>query len=279
MAVENLTGNESLEELQRLMEVFTNRIRLLDEKKNLTKPEIFEKVRGEYEAKQLELQVLLEEKGGGLQEALDSALSEQSDLINRETELKSEIEELDLRVAIGEVESSEYDNKTASYNQETENIGLKLQELATKIEKYQALVSGRSSASTMKPERAKVPPAKASVKPKPAFGNIAQTKAAQPSSATPSNEIDELEKQFANILGSSFAPKEAPAEPVFRKTPEAPIKENIPQESAESSMDAGENHEGELKCPKCGAFNRADNWYCEKCGNELINATDLLGGK
>ncbi|MDI6740030.1 MAG: hypothetical protein QME74_06665 [Candidatus Edwardsbacteria bacterium] len=40
----------------------------------------------------------------------------------------------------------------------------------------------------------------------------------------------------------------------------------------------GESHEGELKCPKCAAFNRADNWYCEKCGNELLNAADLLGG-
>lgn len=81
------------------------------------------------------------------------------------------------------------------------------------------------------------------------------------------NEIDELEKQFASLLGESLAatPAAQPAETVEI------VASAAPEEAAE------ESHDGELKCPKCGSFNRADNWYCEKCGNELISAQDLLG--
>ena len=111
----------------------------------------------------------------------------------------------------------------------------------------------------------------------------------------PVNEMEELEKQFASILGSSFG--EAPAQPApameevmprapepaafdmtpefppALQTPEEPVAEAVPEPPAEE-----ESHEGELKCPKCAAYNRADNWYCEKCGNELLSAQDLFGG-
>jgi len=111
----------------------------------------------------------------------------------------------------------------------------------------------------------------------------------------PLNEMAELEKQFASILGSSFgdAPAQpapameevmprAPETPAFDmtpefpaalQTPEEPVAEAVPEAPAEE-----ESHEGELKCPKCAAYNRADNWYCEKCGNELLSAQDLFGG-
>jgi len=105
----------------------------------------------------------------------------------------------------------------------------------------------------------------------------------------------ELEKQFASILGSSFgetpaqpAPAmeevmpRAPEPPAFDMTPEFPAALQSPEEPvAEAAPEAPaeeESHEGELKCPKCAAYNRADNWYCEKCGNELLSAQDLFGG-
>jgi len=320
MAVENITGNESIEELQHLMEVFEKRIKLLDDKKAATKPEIFQKVRGEYEAKLLEIQVLLEEKGAGMQEALDAALAEQGTLLAREKEIRNETEELELRAAIGEVEDNVYAQKTEAYNQELEAIVAKLQELAEKIDKYQALVGGKTVVSEVpeppqpvvapapkpapvpKPEPPAVPkppkpePPKATAVPKPApiapppapkpepvaiqpsIPEPAPSAAPEPNPEAQRSELDELEKQFASILGSTFGQTPETAaplpEPVSMEEPVAaepePVIEDIPLE---------ESHEGELKCPKCGAFNRADNWYCEKCGNELINATDLLGGK
>ncbi len=300
MALENITGNESIEELQRLTEVFNKRIRLLDEKKAATKPEIFQKVRGEYEAKLLELQVLLEEKGAGMQEALDSALTEQAGLLAREKEIRTEMEELELRAAIGEVEDADYAQKSVAYNQENEAIVAKMQELAEKIDRYQALVGGKPSAPAAPPPppeplaappklpKPEPPKPVAAVKPAPAPKPepVPVPPAAPEPPAVPEptplaqrSELDELEKQFASILGSSFG-QEQPASESPAPMPEPVLMmESLPSQPEAGDIHIEESHEGELKCPKCGAFNRADNWYCEKCGNELINATDLLGGK
>lgn len=295
MAVENITGNESIEELQRLTEVFNKRIRLLDEKKAATKPEIFQKVRGEYEAKLLELQVLLEEKGAGMQEALDAALAEQAGLLAREKEIRTELEELDLRAAIGEVEDADYAQKSDAHNRENEAIVAKLQELTEKIDNYQTLIGGKTAEPVAPvvpepPAKPKAPQAIASkpapVPPPPApkpeptpTPPPALKPEVQPAPEVQRSELDDLEKQFASILGSNFGQEQPAAEPIAPIPEPIQIEENISFEPQVEDAATEESHEGELKCPKCGAFNRADNWYCEKCGNELINATDLLGGK
>jgi len=285
MAVENITGNESIEELQRLTEVFNKRIRLLDEKKAATKPEIFQKVRGEYEAKLLELQVLLEEKGVGMQEALDSALAEQAGLLAREKEIRTEMEELELRAAIGEVEDADYAQKSEAHNSENEAIVTKLQELTEKIDNYRALIGGKTAepvapVASQPPAMPKPPQAVAS-KPAPVPPPPAPTPEPTPPPApeVQRSELDDLEKQFASILGSNFGQEQPAAEPIAPIPEPIQIEENISFEPKVEDAATEESHEGELKCPKCGAFNRADNWYCEKCGNELINATDLLGEK
>lgn len=295
MALENITGNESLEELQRLQEVFTRRIQLLDEKKAATKPEIFSKVRGEYEAKLLEIQVLLEEKGAGAQEAMDAALAEQESLLARDTEIRNHLEELELRATIGEIEESEFAAQSAGLSGEAQTIGARLQELAQQIDKYQNLLGVSASPAELPPApAAPAPPEPAAPKVPEPVGPPPQAPARMappppaPEPATQShslpsfgqNEVDELNKSFESIMGS-FAPT-PPAPPAAPH----PIPEIAQPETIASSAPASdeilieeESHEGELKCPKCGAFNRADNWYCEKCGNELLNASDLLGGK
>jgi hypothetical protein len=97
----------------------------------------------------------------------------------------------------------------------------------------------------------------------------------------PTSELEELEKQFASILGSSFGETPAPPSPAMEEVlPKTEAFMEPEPEPAAPPADAAEeeSHEGELKCPKCGAYNRADNWYCEKCGNELLSAQDLFGG-
>lgn len=283
MALENITGNESLEELQRLQEVFTRRIQLLDEKKAATKPEIFSKVRGEYEAKLLEIQVLLEEKGAGAQEAMAAALAEQEALLARDTEIRNHLEELELRATIGEIEESEFVAQSGALSGEAQTIGGRLQELAQQIEKYQALlgvpaVSHTAPAPTPPPPTAPVAAPPAEPPPPPVVPEPAPQSHSLPSFGQ--NEVDELNRSFESMMGSFAptppAPPAAPA-PVLEFAEPEPLASSGP--APEEILTEEESHEGELKCPKCGAFNRADNWYCEKCGNELLNASDLLGGK
>ena len=347
MAQEVLTGNESIEELQKLYDVFTNRIRLIDEKKANTKPEIYQKVRNEYEAKLLEVQVLLEEKGAGLEEALNQALAEKDQILPQLQQVSNTLEELELRVIIGEVteeEKATQEQALLARKAEMENNAAALNE---KIQKLNTFVKGKPAQPAAAPAPAYVPPAPPAQPspvpvppPKPAVHPAAPVHPApippaprpipdaappplpparpvpvappvmqappEPVPAPPQpvqklpealqppvNEMEELEKQFASILGSSFG--EAPSQPasameevmpkaqvppVFETPPELPPVLQSQEEpvAASEAQAEEESHEGELKCPKCSAYNRADNWYCEKCGNELLSAQDLFGG-
>jgi len=317
MAQEVLTGNESIEELQKLYDVFTNRIRLIDEKRANTKPEIYQKVRNEYEAKLLELQVLLEEKGAGLEDALNQALTEKDQILPQLQEVSNTLEELELRVVIGEVteeEKAAQEQALLTQKTEMENNAAALNE---KIQKLNSLVKGKAPKAQEAPPVAPAPPVVSAAPvapPHPATPVPPVPKPGRPSPAAPAlvpapapvqkmpeaiqpsvNEMEELEKQFASILESSFAEAPAAPAPVMKEvmprmqgkasvkvptglpkalqTPEEPATKTAPEPPAEE-----ESHEGELKCPKCAAYNRADNWYCEKCGNELLSAQDLFGG-
>jgi hypothetical protein len=335
MAQEVLTGNESIEELQKLYDVFTNRIRLIDEKKANTKPEIYQKVRNEYDAKLLELQVLLEEKGAGLEEALNQALAEKDQILPQLQAVSNTLEELELRVVIGEVTEEEKAVQEQVLLAQKAEMETNAAALADKIQKLNSFVKPKApQPAATPPAPPVVPAAPAPALPKPAAPIAAPVPPApKPPAPTPQpparpvpppppvmqappepvpvapepvqqlpealqpplNEMAELEKQFASILGSSFgdAPAQpapameevmprapetpafdiAPEFPAALQTPEEPVAEAVPEAPAEE-----ESHEGELKCPKCAAYNRADNWYCEKCGNELLSAQDLFGG-
>ncbi len=295
MAQEVLTGNESIEELQKLYDVFTNRIRLIDEKKANTKPEIYQKVRNEYDAKLLELQVLLEEKGAGMEEALNQALAEKDRILPQLQEVSNTLEELELRVIIGEVTEDEKAAQEQALLAQKSEMESNVAALNEKIQKLSSFVKGKASPAAAITTASPVHSTHKSVSPAPKPVPVAAPPVQNlPESLQPPvSEMEELEKQFASILGSNFgeapaqpapAPAPAPAEvmprthgiPAFEAPPELPAALQTPEEPAALSEE--ESHEGELKCPKCAAYNRADNWYCEKCGNELLSAQDLFGG-
>jgi uncharacterized coiled-coil protein SlyX len=309
MAIENITGNETLEELQALLEAMEKRLSILDEKKGLTRPEIYAKVRSEYEAKIAEIQGLMLEKGADLEEAMNQAVVDQDTLGFRKQELKDILDEMELRLVIGEIDDETKARQTQEHQEEMAEIDEKLSALAQKIANFQKMMAAKPKAAPIAepPKPAPIPKPSAPA-PKPAFRAQPEPEAVQqdvrqdrpepkpapkpvqmppkqpvkppepmpaapPAAPEPAvNEIDELEKQFASLLGESLA-EQPQAKPAEVPVPEA--EEIAPAPAAEEP--AEDSHDGELKCPKCGSFNRADNWYCEKCGNELISAQDLLG--
>lgn len=319
MAIENITGNETLEELQALMEVVQKRLAILDEKKALTRPEIYSKVRGEYQAKIQEIESLMLERGADLEEALNQAVVDQDTLGLRKQELKDILDEMELRLVIGEIDEETKARQAQEHTEEMAEIDAKLAALEQKVSNFQKMLAAQPKKAAPAPPAYVPEPPKTAPAPRPApqqarpFRPQPETSAPQPAApiqpkpvlaqrpapvpapeppkpaprqapapapepppvAAPEpavNEIDELEKQFASLLGENLAGASQKAEPAKADEPV-----EIIATVAEGAESAEESHEGELKCPKCGSFNRADNWYCEKCGNELISAQDLLG--
>lgn len=87
------------------------------------------------------------------------------------------------------------------------------------------------------------------------------------------SRIKTLEEKIATV--SQLLNPEAPP-PTFEKI-KVPEKQS-PREVKEPVISNGPHPEslqegqdtGTIKCPTCGTSNRHDNWYCEKCGRELL---------
>lgn len=63
----------------------------------------------------------------------------------------------------------------------------------------------------------------------------------------------------------AFEKIKVPEKPAQRGVQEPVIAREPPSELLQEGQDTGT-----IKCPTCGTSNRHDNWYCEKCGRELL---------
>lgn len=89
--------------------------------------------------------------------------------------------------------------------------------------------------------------------------------------------LEELESKISTIT-QLLNPDEAPVEHAKSRLPDKESKTTKREAAPESQREAGTplqespTKEGGqvIKCPTCGTSNPPDNWYCEKCGRELI---------
>jgi hypothetical protein len=82
---------------------------------------------------------------------------------------------------------------------------------------------------------------------------------------------------YEGILSGPTPPGQQPVAPTHEFLPSLEERATAPQQSP-PPMPAVEGALG-LTCPQCKTLNPSDNWFCEKCGKELIDIQKLFPGQ
>ncbi len=257
----------------------------LDSTKDTTPAAVRSKVLADYQAKLEGVLARLTEHGDAVREQLESRKRRKEELVGEEAKSKETLAEAELRHAVGEYDEGDWTKVRAEMNKVL--VGTR-EELAKVIEDIERLAEvakliAAPPAPEPKPEP-KVEPKPEPVKaeaPKPApekreSGRVEfiapDTKAKPPA--------DELEFLRATVGEGEEAPapttsiKHPPKVEKKGKGEVMPASMAAPAaapavEPAEVLPTPKGNENRTLKCPECGTMNRATEWYCERCGNEL----------
>ena len=241
-----------LQELQTQRADVVGKLKRIEEKKSTVSAEVYEKVKKEYADK---LRGIEEELSGHvdlLTEEIQRLKSREEEIITKKKELKLSMEEVELRYSIGE-----YDEDSFKKVKEEHETGMsKFDEELGKTRETMSYYSSFLSTKEPQPEAKPEPTPEPKPEPKPA------AKPDEPVKPESELKIDE------HILEEKLPEEEIALEELLSE--EEAVKPDITEEgSAEPKTDQDKG----VKCPKCGHFNTADSWYCEKCGAEILGAS------
>ena len=253
----------------------------LDSTKDTTPAAVRSKVLADYQAKLEGVLLRLTEHGDAVREQLEARKLRKEELTAEEARAKETLAEAELRHAVGEYDEGDWTKVRAEMNKVL--VGTR-EELAKVIEDIERLAEVAKLIATPAAPEPKPEP-KAAPKPEPPKAEA--PKAAEPPrrdsgrvefvapDAKAKPPADELEFLRATVGEAEEAP--APTSSIKHVKPEKKGKgEVIPASMATPAADPEEvlpspkgNENRTLKCPECGTMNRATEWYCERCGNEL----------
>ena len=257
----------------------------LESTKDTTPAAVRSKVQADYQAKLEAVLARLAEHGDAVREQLENKKVRKEELVGEETKAKETLAEAELRHAVGEYDEGDWTKVRAEMNKVL--VGTR-EELAKVIEDIERLAEvAKLIAAPPAPPPAPAPEPKPEPKPEPVKAEAPKAAPAEPArrdsgrvefvapDAKAKPPADELEFLRATVGEAAEAPvppapaakpakseKKAKAEPIAAPTePAEPVAElPSPRSSSENRT---------LKCPECGTMNRATEWYCERCGNEL----------
>lgn len=266
---EVLSLREELDEL-------TSRIELAEQRKTAVKPEIYTKVKTDYEGKMNKIINKLAKRSDALRSEFERTTRRKAKVKEKSAALQDELEEIKFRYTLGEYSQEEHDTlseekmsviKTVGNEKTTlEESSRVLSDILSRIDgalgprEESAGVEAEGAAPDVEAEAA-TPDVEAEVTlaPEPAISEVSEPEVEVAHTQTPLDDIArelEAEMKEPETEDLSSDQKVSP----FGSEPEE-IGPDLVSESQE---------EKELKCPKCDFTNMPDSWYCEKCGTELL---------
>jgi len=105
----------------------------LEERRNTVRQSVFEKVKGDYEAKLQEVENEIENRRVYIEDTFNSCISEVEDLVNKRNSVEEELEELSLRDYLGEFEEEEHARLCQEKKDQLNDLVQKLEDSTKRI--------------------------------------------------------------------------------------------------------------------------------------------------
>jgi DNA repair exonuclease SbcCD ATPase subunit len=217
-----------------------DKLNKIEEKKSFVSPEVYEKVKKEYEKKLQEIETQLFENIELVKTESKKIKQEIVDLGAREKDLKLRMEEIELRYTIGEYDDEAYNSQNGEAKEKLNAISSQLKKLTERSKWLENFMAVKDLEAEVKPE----PPKAAAKEEK---GIKIDEHVLEEKLPGEEHKLDELLVEDLAMTEISETHEKKPTEPVKAK------KEEV------------------VPCPKCGHKNAPDSWYCEKCGAEILD--------
>lgn len=257
--------------LREELDELNSRIELADRKKTAVKPEIYRKVKADYEAKMNKIINKLMERSDVLRTEYERTKREEEKVRDKKVALQDELEEIKFRFSLGEYSKEEHDELSMERMAALKTLGEQKADLERSLQLLADILSRIDS--SVKPEAKPAEPRKAETKaevdlaPEPPISEVSVPEAEAEAMHT-QTLLDDIAKELEAEIEET-----EPEEPVSEQEVSLPGSEPQGAEpgfTSEPEAESESEGEKELKCPKCDFVNMPDSWYCERCGAELL---------
>lgn len=233
----------------------------LGEKSGSVKKSVFQKVKQDYEDRLAGLTARLEKKRRLISREIMRLRDEAAELEQHCESIRDELEEIDLRHSIEEYDDASYESKSSAKRESLKQTEGELGEVRGRLELLDGLVPGAAEPAPEETPEAGEP------------AEAEEVKAEGEGEAEGEVEGEGEEGAAEEVKPAVQRPAGAP--PGVIKREEFEEERGVDAEAEAEAASGGESGTGPaLTCPKCGASNRPDSWYCEKCGAELMGSTE-----
>lgn len=262
----------------------------LAKKRPDTSEQVYERVHADYQSR---LNTVVERLGShtdDLQSNLADLTSQIADVTKREKDRRDELQEAELRAAVGEYTAEKWEEISSTAQSDLSRIAderKSLEDQHAEVTGILEVVRGRAPAAQPAPAAAGAPAHEATRAPggqesgradRVSEQLVMDTALADVPNDAPAAAAAGLPPDLRTAENSDLIRGDAASEPSEGGMPfpdwEAPLRNTSRAASATVARGGAPEttrpeQQKTLKCPACGAMNFPTEWYCEQCGGEL----------
>ncbi|MFO8062348.1 MAG: zinc-ribbon domain-containing protein [bacterium] len=279
-----------------------NKIRKLENMKQDIKPQVYEKIKSDYNDRLNDLENNIKQNTEAIMQEKANIEHEIEELDNLSEELETELQEIRVRIQLGEYSEEEYTDKLKEKEEKLNDYKLRRDQLTIKLNEYSMIIEQEGV-----PDEDNEIPEDASAAIMPEEDKTEETEELEesiPDIAEQTADEDQLGAEPVSDVGSEIREEEdinEDEENPLNDILQPALQENDNEDADESAeytedddkdesegiepIDTGldqfleEENEGDeedktmegLKCPKCGHINDPNSITCEKCGTDLFS--------